>query len=147
MGEETVDARKLEVERLIGAVREWSGGRPDVRAVGLVGSWARGEASAESDVDLVLLAEDPAAYTESDEWALELGAAGVVATRPWGVVVERRLQLAGGLEVDVAVGALSWAATAPLDEGTARVAGAGLVALHDPDGLLARLVDALLDRP
>lgn len=147
MVEDPLVAKKEEVERLIGAVREWSGGRPDVRAVGLVGSWARGEASAESDVDLVLLAEDPAAYTESDEWARELGAADVVATRAWGVVVERRLLLPAGLEVDVAVGELSWAATAPLDEGTARVAGAGLVALHDPDGLLARLVDALLDLP
>lgn len=147
MPEDPLVARKLEVERLIGAVREWSGGRPDVRAVGLIGSWARGEATAESDVDLVVLAEDPAAYTQSDEWVRELGAADVVATRAWGVVVERRLLLPEGLEVDVAVGELSWAATAPLDEGTARVASAGMVALHDPDGLLARLADALLDLP
>jgi predicted nucleotidyltransferase len=147
VSEDRLATRKSEVERLIGAVRDWSGGRGDIRAVALVGSWARGNPEADSDVDLVLLARDPAVYVEADGWVAELGAVEVVATHDRGVVVEHRLLLPKGLEVDVAIGDPGWAATAPPDEGTVRVASAGMIALHDPDGLLARLADALLDLP
>jgi hypothetical protein len=119
----------------------WAGGRPDLRAVALVGSRARGEARPDSDVDLVFLTDDPAAYIERDDWAFELGARAIVRTRRWGVLVERRLAMPDGPELDVGIVSPSWASTAPLDPGTARVAREGLVALHDPDGLLAALVE------
>ena len=51
----------------------------------------------------------------------------------------------GGLEVEVGVVEPWWTSTAPLDEGTAGVASRGLVALHDPDGLLGELVRAVRD--
>src|SRR5688572_23799533 len=48
--------------------------RPDVRAVALVGSWARGTAGPSSDVDLVVLAGDASPYVTGDAWIAELGA-------------------------------------------------------------------------
>ncbi|MGH2704321.1 MAG: nucleotidyltransferase domain-containing protein [Actinomycetota bacterium] len=44
------------------------GPRPDVCGVAIVGSWARGEARADSDLDLVILTEDPSRYTHADDW-------------------------------------------------------------------------------
>jgi hypothetical protein len=112
-----------------------------VVALALVGSWVRGEARADSDVDLVLLTHDPARYTAADDWALALGAPGVTRTASWGAITERRIVLPSGLEVEVGVGRPSWASTAPLDAGTARVVADGLRALHDPSALLTRLVE------
>jgi len=134
------DARRRAVAALLDRVKAWSARRPDLRAAALVGSLARNEARMDSDVDLVLLTDAPTGYTARDEWAPELGAASVGAAETWGVAVSRRLELPDGLEVEVLVVAPSWAATAPVDPGTARVAQAGLATLHDPDGRLEALL-------
>lgn len=131
--------RIREVERVIETIRAWAQGREDVRAAAIVGSWARGAAVADSDLDVILLADEPSRYVESEEWVPELGATAVIETREWGVLTERRLRMAGGLEVEIGVGRASWASTDPLDEGTAQVVAMGLIPLHDPEGLLKRL--------
>lgn len=128
------------MEALLELLARWARRRPDIRALALVGSRARGAPRPGSDVDLVLLTDEPALYTDAEGWVRELGGAGVVKTDSWGVLTERRFVLPSGLEVEVDVGPPSWAAVAPLDEGTRRVAAGGLRALHDPDGLLARLI-------
>jgi nucleotidyltransferase-like protein len=133
-------SREREVERLIGTVTAWVRQRSDVFAAAMVGSWARGEARMDSDVDVVLLTEDAAAFIDSDVWAQEWGAAFIIRTQPWGVLTERRLALASGLEVDVGVVAPSWASLSPLDPGTAKVVAGGLIPLHDPHRLLDALV-------
>ena len=104
----------------------------------LAGSWARGEPHSGSDVDLVVLTDDPAAYVESDAWTPDFGGE-LVATRRWGVLVERRLRAPDGLAIDVGFVEPSWASTDPLDPGTARVAAGGLEPVYDPQGLLAAL--------
>lgn len=134
-------SREPEVREFLHDVVAWCRGRVDVRAVALVGSWARDEARCSSDVDVVLLTTDPVRYLETDDWAHVLGAT-VVATRQWGVLTERRLIMATGMEVDVGVVDPAWAATAPLDEGTAKVARNGLVPVYDPYALLERLKNA-----
>ena len=122
------------------AFARWARRRADIRAVALVGSHARGEAREDSDVDVVVLTDDPPAYIDDDTWIAEVGAHSVTRTRRWGMLVERRLLMPGGLELDVGIVSPAWASTDPLDAGTARVVRDGLVPLHDPDGLLAALV-------
>ncbi len=131
-----------DVRELLQGLLAWGSRRADVRAIALVGSWARGEASCGSDVDVVLLTTDPASYLTTDDWALALGAK-VVGTRQWGVLTERRLLTATGVEVDFGVVHPSWAATAPIDEGTAEVARDGLIPVYDPDAVLQRLKHAV----
>jgi hypothetical protein len=135
--------RREEVERLLDTLRLWAAEQPGLRAVALVGSWARGAARAHSDVDVLLLTDDQAAYLHDQAWVAAFGARNVVCTQRWGVVTERRVRLASGLEVEFGVSSPEWASTDPVDAGTRRVAADGLVALHDPDGLLAELVDAV----
>ncbi len=119
-------------------VVRWAVPRPDVRAVGLAGSRARGTARPDSDVDLVVLVDDPRAYLG---WpAEELGDPAVdIRTRWWGPLLERRFRLPSGLVVELGFAPLSWAAV-PVDAGTRRVVADGFVVLHDPAGLLGRLV-------
>lgn len=132
--------RSSEVRALRARCCAWAAARPDVRAVGLAGSWARGTAGPCSDVDLVVLADRPDAYAGT-AWAAEALGAGAtdVRTRRWGPLLERRFRLPGGLVVDCGLAPPTWAGV-PVDAGTARVVADGFVVLHDPDGLLARLV-------
>jgi predicted nucleotidyltransferase len=135
--------RRREVELVLERARVWASARTDVAAVALVGSWARGAEGPGSDVDLVVLTDDPLAYTEGDDWVEALApGASLVRTGDWDAVVERRLRLPSGLEVEVGVGRPEWATTAPVDSGTLRVARGGLRIVHDPRGLLATLLEA-----
>ena len=135
--------RKEDVNALIERARGWAARRPYVRGLALVGSWARDDANQESDVDLVLLADQPGAYLSDEAWIDELGASSVVRTRSWGALTERRLALPSELEIDVGVAVVSWAATAPVDAGTRQVVTDGIRVVFDLDGVLAELIAAI----
>jgi len=134
--------RADEVGHFSATLREWAKGRPDVVAVVLVGSWARGDARMDSDVDVVLLTEDQKPYLEGDAWLHELGGVRLVKTRQWGPLTERRFALSSGLEVELGVAPAYWASADPVDEGTRRVVADGAAIIYDPEGLLARLAVA-----
>ena len=130
------------IERVLERAVAWARQQPDIRGLALVGSWARGTARADSDVDLVVLTSRPGRYLADDHWTAALGDAEVVHTQGWGVLTERRLLLDGDLEVEVGITEPAWATTDPVDPGTRRVVTDGLRILHDPDGRLAALADA-----
>lgn len=67
--------REAEMGRVVDRVTRWAGNRSDVVGLLLVGSFARGAARPDSDVDLVVLSTAPARYAEGDGWA---------RGRPWG---------------------------------------------------------------
>jgi uncharacterized protein len=130
------------IERVLERAVAWARQQPDIRGLALVGSWARGTARADSDVDLVVLTSHPDRYLADDDWTAALGDAEVLRTQAWGVLTERRLLLEGGLEVEVGITGPTWATTDPVDPGTRLVVTDGLRILHDPDGRLAALADA-----
>jgi predicted nucleotidyltransferase len=133
-------SRSREAAAVVRRVVRWATLRPDVRAVGLAGSRARGDPRPDSDVDLVLLVDDPQAYLDAVGPVGPLGG-GVVdlRTRWWGPLLERRFRLPSGLEVELGFAPVHWAAV-PVDAGTRRVVADAFVVLHDPSGLLGRLV-------
>jgi predicted nucleotidyltransferase len=136
-----VDRRRAEVEDLLALVSRLARERPDIRGLALVGSWARGDPGPESDVDLVLLTDQPEAYLSRSDWLGDLGGREIGARR-WGAITERRLVLPSGLEVDVGIGRVSWASLDPIDPGTRAVVEQGFRALHDPEGILEALAAA-----
>jgi len=140
--------RQHEADAFISAVEKWTASRSDLAAVAVVGSWARGEQGHDSDLDLVLLTQNPSVYVDSDEWIPLLApSARSVLRRDWGAIVERRLILPSCFEVEVGVGQPSWANTDPVDPGTRAVVRGGLRALYDPWGLLADLAAACGESP
>ncbi|MGN6472932.1 MAG: nucleotidyltransferase domain-containing protein [Mycobacteriales bacterium] len=115
-----------------------------ITAVALVGSWARDEGRAGSDIDLIVLAEVPQNMLQDTDWFAALGRdAQLVAARDFGAIQERRLRLPNGLEIEVGIGRPDWASTDPLDQGTAAVVRDGLVPIFDRDGVLADLIRAV----
>ena len=126
------------VAQLILEVQAWAASRPDVRGVALVGSYARGTARPESDVDLVLLSAAPRDLSEDARWLERLGEVSRIEREAWGRVTSLRVYYADGLEVEFGVADAAWAA-APLDEGTRRVAQDGLIIVFDRGGAFAGL--------
>ena len=117
---------------------------PGAVALALVGSWAAGRGRPDSDVDLVLLTDDPASLLRDDSWHRAFGeGAALVRTADFGALLEQRLRLPSGLEVELCIGGASWAGTEPVDDGTRRVVDDGLQVLWDPEGRLARLLEAV----
>ncbi|MEV0698707.1 nucleotidyltransferase domain-containing protein [Saccharopolyspora sp. NPDC050389] len=145
MNDDSVD-RSSRVEEVVAELRAWADGRADVQAVALVGSYARepGAATAESDVDIVVVTSKISDYLESTDGfpaTLELP---LLRAEQWGSVHERRLRhRRTGLVVELNFTTPDWAATAPeVDSGTRKVVLDGIRVLRDPHGLLARLIDA-----
>ncbi|WP_256638685.1 nucleotidyltransferase domain-containing protein [Streptomyces murinus] len=160
--------RLAEVREFLDRLTRWAATREDIVGLLLVGSYARGAARPDSDVDVVLLTADPAPYltdaaesdtAESDTaefdiaesdiaesggpwtgWAGELGLGRLVRTRVWGPLTERRYTLVPGLEVEFGIGGPRWARTDPVDPGTRRVVAEGARTLYDPRRVLAELV-------
>jgi predicted nucleotidyltransferase len=108
----------------------------------LVGSYARGAARADSDVDLVLLTTERGAYLAEDGWGAGLELGKLVRTRRWGVITERRFRTPSGLEVEFGVEDPSWARVDPVDPDTRKVVTDGARILHGPDGALGVLLAA-----
>jgi hypothetical protein len=95
-----------------------------------------------SDLDLVILSDEPDRLIGRDGWGSFIGGARFVRRQAWGIVVEVRLELASGLGVELDFAPATWARV-PLDAGTRRVLGDGACSLHDPEGLLQRALASL----
>jgi predicted nucleotidyltransferase len=128
------------IESLLDRVLSWATARPDVRAVALVGSYARGTARADSDVDLLLLTDRPGDLMADMAWLSQLGRVTRVGVEDWGRVTSVRAWYADGVEVEFGLSTVDWA-TRP-DPGTLRVVADGFRVLLDRDGILAELEGA-----
>jgi predicted nucleotidyltransferase len=127
-----------QVDRLLRDVVGWAAAQEQVRAVLLVGSWARGDARDDSDVDLVLLVDDPTSFIRSLGWAAAFGQAERLQKERWGKVTSVRAWYAGGLEVEFALASADWARQ-PLDPGTLRVLEDGFRPVYDPQHMLSQI--------
>ena len=132
-----------EIGWLLDTLSTWGSSREDIVAIALVGSYARGAARPESDVDLIILAEDPDAYLSHPEWVGQFGEALRAAHEDWGRVQSLRVLHRGGPEVEFGFALPDWAGTAPVDEGTRRVVADGLRIIFDRHGRLAALARAV----
>ena len=139
------DERRRECTEVCDAVVNWASERPDIKGVAVVGSWARSEPRMDSDVDLVILTTEKAAYSASEGWALAAVSQPVVIirTQEWGPLTEHRIRLASGLEIEFGFAPPNWADINPVDPGTARVVLDGCVPLLDRDELFEDLIGAV----
>jgi predicted nucleotidyltransferase len=128
------------VEDFLTQVADWAVARKDILAVALVGSYARGTAHRDSDVDLVVLTTVPLEYTTDVNWARQFGSVTSHEIEQWGRVTSVRVWYERRLEVEFAFATPEWAAT-PLDEGTRRVVAGGIRILMDRGAVLSGLAE------
>ena len=114
----------------------WAASRDDIAAVALVGSYARGTASVDSDIDLVILTAHPEGYIQDTTWVGLFGEVARQQVEDWGKVTSLRVWYADGREVEFGITTPDWIAE-PLDEGTAQAIAGGIKLLFERDGMLS----------
>jgi aminoglycoside 6-adenylyltransferase len=136
-----------EVEALLAAVGDWGRERPDVQAIFVVGSQARVGVPADrwSDVDLVLVVDDPAPYLGRPDWVEAFGRTVLTFLEPTAIggFVERRVLYETGAEVDFAVLPSTVVGPVELPAEVVGVFARGYLVLLDEHGLEARIAEAV----
>jgi predicted nucleotidyltransferase len=117
----------------------WASDQSDVQAIALVGSYARGMARDDSDIDLVILTDQPKKYLDDSKWAKRFGSVEKYQTEDYGKLISVRVWYRNGVEVEYGITTPDWAA-APLDAGTREVILGGMTVLFERDSLLSRHV-------
>ncbi len=111
--------------------------RADILTVALVGSYARGTARPESDVDLVIITTDPAQYFTDVKWIAQFGEPARYQTEDYGLLTSLRVWYTDGLEVEYGLTDERWVAV-PLDAGTRQVISDGMKVLFERGDILSR---------
>jgi predicted nucleotidyltransferase len=115
----------------------WASAHVDVQALGLVGSYARGAAREDSDIDLVILTEQPEQYLDNVEWTKEFGVVEKYQSEDYGKLTSLRVWYENGPEVEYGISTPDWVAV-PLDPGTQEVIDDGLVVLFERGKLMSQ---------
>ena len=129
---------KPSVVEFFNSVTEWAQNQFAISGVALVGSHARGEARPDSDIDLVLLCDDPQVFLSDMSWIERFGNVESCQTEDWGMVTSLRVHYRHGLEVEFGMTTTAWAGL-PIDPGTKSVVMNGMRILMDRNGELSQL--------
>lgn len=108
-----------------------------------MGSRARGDASPDSDVDLVVLTSAPSLYLSSFSWAATFGSYSSCSVEDWGAVQSVRVFYSSGLEVEAGIALPSWIGP-PVPGTSAAVLRSGCRVLFDRTGAIAFALKDLL---
>ena len=127
------------IRDFLNAVSEWASQNSDLQAVALVGSYARGAATAASDIDLILLTRTPERYLDDTAWVGHFGEVERLQVEDYGPVTSVRAWYRGGPEVEYGIAGLAWVSQ-PLDEGTRQVLSGGTVVLYEREALLTPIL-------
>jgi aminoglycoside 6-adenylyltransferase len=135
-----------QVEAFLEEVANWAHERKGVRAAVLLGSQARAALPADefSDVDLLLVVDDPAPFLEFSDWLEPFGEPLLtfVEGTAVGAERERRVLFRSGLEVDFSVVTPTGFGTLARLPEAAGVVARGYRVLYDEVGLSDELADA-----
>jgi hypothetical protein len=104
------------IGHIIRTILAWATAQPKIRAVALVGSYARGAARPESDIDLVLLVTDPQGFRADTTWIEQIDWQALDShpqtwqDEDYGVAWSRRIwPAADSVQVELTFAPLSWA--------------------------------------
>ncbi len=118
-------------------VIEWAKRRTSIKAIGVLGSYARGTAKSDSDIDLIIVDEKPSELIEDASWINQFGSIKSMNREDYGLVQSLRVFYNRGQEVEFGITGVEWCSI-PIDNDTGRVIADGLLILFDPLDLLAQ---------
>ena len=108
-----------------------------ISSLALIGSYARHEARANSDIDLILLTPERQVYINQRNWIEYFGQVKSYEIEDWGQVISIRVYYQDGPEAEFGFASPEWAEI-PLDSGTKEVISGGIRILLDEEGILGR---------
>jgi len=127
------------VQNLLKKIKNWAHKNNDLNSLLLVGSYARNEVHQDSDIDLVLIFNDPKKYISNLDWIKEFGEIEWYEIEYWGRVTSIRAWYKSGIEVEFGITSAEWAEI-PVDSGTFRVVSDGSKILVDKSKKLEQLL-------
>lgn len=138
----------VETRALTEAIAAWVQAHSDLKSLGLVGSWARGDGRPDSDLDLLIIADDPTIYRFSRGWPYRLPLPEMFRVLSYkdvayGTVWSRHLSLQPKAELELTFCTVGWASTDPIDNGTRHIVVSGFQVIVDKEGHLQRLTEAI----
>lgn len=101
-----------------------------------VGSYARGQAREDSDIDFIILTNEPDKYLDNYLFAESFGAIEEIEKEYYGRVTSLRVRYLESFEAEFGVATPDWFTEDPLDTGTARVISDGAKVIIDRVGAL-----------
>ena len=136
-----------EIYRVLTArLAAWVSRQPNLRALAIVGSWARGNARPESDLDCIVIADEPKGYRGDLGWlatiAFQDAGYRVVSSNcaAYGQVWSWHVGLEPEAEVEISFAPPEWASIDPVDAGTERIVKDAFQIVIDKNGILEALV-------
>ncbi|HEX9332581.1 MAG TPA: nucleotidyltransferase domain-containing protein, partial [Anaerolineales bacterium] len=81
----------------------WASAQRDVQGIALVGSYARGAARDDSDIDLVILTDQLPKYVEDIQWTEIFGVVDKHQTEDYGKLTSLRVWYQNGVEVEYGI--------------------------------------------
>jgi len=140
----------VDVDAIVRAVANWALRREDIRAMALVGSWARGNPHQGSDVDLLLLSDRVDEYRHRQKWLaeidLESAGFGIASSEDesYGVVWSFHIALVPSGKAELTFAPFSWARAGEVDAGTLHIVKDAFHIIFDKDEILTKLVAAVI---
>ena len=114
------------VARFLDRFTEWAIAQPPIEAAALVGSHARGTATADSDLDLVILVQEPEQFLKERTWVRTFGEPLIETLEDYGLLKSIRVRYSD-LEVEFGIACVEW----PLDIGSRQVINDGMQVLFE----------------
>jgi predicted nucleotidyltransferase len=130
---------ETQLQNLLDKVIEWASSQGTIVGVALVGSYARGAAKPDSDIDLVILSSEVEDLINNRSWLEKFAQVKSCDIEDWGLVTSLRVHYQDGKEVEFGLASPRWVSL-PLDAGTQRVIKEGIKILFDPKGIMEKAV-------
>jgi predicted nucleotidyltransferase len=129
--------RSGKVNQFLSKFSNWCIAQPAIIALALIGSYARDTATESSDVDLVVIVNQPSRFLKDLSWIHGFGQMERYQIEDYGKLTSIRVWYKNGIEVEYGITDESWAAL-PLDEGTREVISGGMRVLFERGNILSR---------
>jgi predicted nucleotidyltransferase len=125
------------VEEFLKEFSDWTFAQDDIKAVALIGSYARHTATETSDVDLVIITTRPREYLQDQRWTRQFGTVEKQQIEDYGLLTSLRVWYMDGPEVEYGITDEKWSAL-PLDRGTRQVIKDGIRIIFERETILSR---------
>ncbi len=143
------------IDSILEKVANWAEIRSEILALALVGSYARGEAKPDSDIDLMAIASNPEFFRQNHDWMHQINWESInckILTfndAEYGAVWSRHIYLTNlsnqfnNIKLEISFGLPTWASINPIDSGTFNVVSRGCKILYDSQGILTNLMSKI----
>ncbi len=128
------------LQEFINNLKEWAITNKEVESILLVGSYARNEATPESDIDLVIIVKNQKLFLENYNWIRLFGKVKEISFEDWGRVQSIRVFYDNYYEVEFGIAESIWTEI-PVEQETYRIVNDGCKIVIDKSGKLQLLID------